>query len=86
MLDRLLTITFIFQCRDTYYIESFHNVILIYAPKRIHFTDEVYNMRMNFALMDWVSCHIHFWGLVECMAQLEIGCFSSPLRVEGSKT
>jgi len=31
------------QCRDTFYIESFHVVILIYAAKRIHFGDE--NMR-----------------------------------------
>nr|XP_058955431.1 uncharacterized protein LOC131782709 [Pocillopora verrucosa] len=33
------------KCRDTYYIESFHNCLLIYVPKRIHFNDKVYNMR-----------------------------------------
>ena len=45
---------FLFHCRDTYYIESFHNAILIYAPKRNQFGD-VYNMRVNLACLDWVS-------------------------------
>ena len=34
-------------CRDTFYIESFHVVILIYAAKRIHFGDETYEMRVH---------------------------------------
>ena len=40
--------------RDTYYIESFHNNILIYARKRIHFSDDVYNMRINLSVLDGV--------------------------------
>ncbi|KAJ7308512.1 Orexin receptor type 2 [Desmophyllum pertusum] len=28
-----------YLCRDTYWVESFNNVILIYCPKRIHFAD-----------------------------------------------
>ena len=43
---------FQFQCRDTYYIESFHNAMLIYVPKIIRFGDDVYNMRVNFASLD----------------------------------
>ena len=43
------------QCRDTFYIESFHVVVLIYAPKRIHFGDGTYKMRVNLAILDWVS-------------------------------
>ncbi|KAL9951308.1 hypothetical protein ACROYT_G043950 [Oculina patagonica] len=39
--------------RDTYYIESFHNCLLIYVPKRIHFGDKVYNMRVYLACLDW---------------------------------
>ena len=44
-----------FQCRDTYWVESFNNTILIYCPKRIHFADRTFNMRMALAVMDWVS-------------------------------
>lgn len=41
------------KCRDTYYVESFHNCLLIYVPKRIHFSDKVYNMRVHLACLDW---------------------------------
>lgn len=40
-------------CRDTFYIESFHVVVLIYAPKRIHFGDDTYEMRVSLAILDW---------------------------------
>ncbi|XP_068711084.1 uncharacterized protein [Montipora foliosa] len=40
-------------CRDTFYIESFHVVVLIYAPKRIHFGDGTYEMRVSLAILDW---------------------------------
>ena len=62
----MLTIDILFfQCRDTYYIESFHNVILVYAPK-------IYNTRINIAILDWVCiflCTIcgpqgYFWNLI----------------------
>ena len=43
------------QCRDTFYIESFHVVVLMYAPKRIHFGDGTYEMRVSLAILDWVS-------------------------------
>ena len=43
------------QCRDTYWVESFNNVILIYCPKRIHFADRTFNMRISLAVLDWVS-------------------------------
>ncbi|XP_044175429.1 uncharacterized protein LOC122958570 [Acropora millepora] len=39
--------------RYTYYIESFHNCLLIYVPKRIHFSDKVYNMQVHLACLDW---------------------------------
>ncbi|KAI8490240.1 Orexin receptor type 2 [Branchiostoma belcheri] len=41
------------ECRDTYMVESFNNVILIYAPKRVHFGDSVFNMRVQLAVLDW---------------------------------
>ncbi|XP_078700991.1 uncharacterized protein LOC144927455 isoform X2 [Branchiostoma floridae x Branchiostoma belcheri] len=41
------------MCRDTYMVESFNNVILIYAPKRVHFGDSVFNMRVQLAVLDW---------------------------------
>ena len=65
-----------FQCRDTFYIESFHVVVLIYAPKRIHFGDDTYEMRVSLAILDWVSFVIvvllyflHFtYSIINCMA------------------
>ena len=43
------------QCRDTYWVKSFNNVILIYCPKRIHFADRTFNMRISVAVLDWVT-------------------------------
>lgn len=42
------------MCRDTYWIESLHFVMLIYAQKRIHFgRADSYKMRMQLAILDW---------------------------------
>ncbi|XP_068751250.1 uncharacterized protein [Montipora capricornis] len=49
-------------CRDTFYIESFHVVVLIYAHKRIHFGDDTYEMRVSLAILDWLQsgpCYTH---------------------------
>ena len=35
------------QCRDTFWIESFNHALLTYLPKRIHFGDLTYQMRMD---------------------------------------
>ncbi|XP_074611041.1 uncharacterized protein LOC141865606 [Acropora palmata] len=41
-------------CRDTYWIESLHLVMLIYTPKRIHFSRaDTYEMRIQLAILDW---------------------------------
>ena len=40
-------------------MESFNHQLLSYLPKRIHFSDEVFGMRMSLALMDWLSVHRH---------------------------
>ena len=45
----------ILQCRDTYWIESFNHQLLTYLQKRVHFSTNTFNMRMNIALMDWVG-------------------------------
>ena len=42
------------QCRETYWIETLHTVMLIYVSKRIHFGDDTYNMRVELAVLDWV--------------------------------
>ena len=73
-----------FQCRDTFYIESFHVVVLIYAPKRIHFGDDTYEMRVSLAILDWVSFVIvvllyflHFThSIINCMAVYLEPCVS----------
>ena len=40
--------------RDTYYVESFNNVCLIYLPKRVHIKSNLhYEMRMGRAILDW---------------------------------
>jgi hypothetical protein len=36
--------------RDTFYVESFNNVINVYQNKRIAFGDEQYNTRNNLAV------------------------------------
>ena len=38
---------------DTYYVESFNNVLLQYHDKRINFSREVYQLRTNLAVLDW---------------------------------
>jgi hypothetical protein len=39
--------------RDTFYVESFNNVINVYQNKRIAFRDEQYNTRNNLAVCHW---------------------------------
>jgi hypothetical protein len=41
------------RCRDTFWVESFNHALLSYLPKRIHFGDAAYHMRMDIAVMDW---------------------------------
>eukprot|EP00731_Ephydatia_muelleri_P025379 Em0017g462a len=43
------------HCRDTYWVESFNHQLLTYLPKRIHFQEKTFDMRMNLAVMDWFS-------------------------------
>lgn len=69
-----LFVCMLFQCRDTYYIESFHNCLLIYVPKRIHFSDKVYNMRVHLACLDWVN--IHNSDSMYLLSNKEIYCWS----------
>ena len=78
-----LFVCMLFQCRDTYYIESFHNCLLIYVSQRIHFSDKVYNMRVHLACLDWVSIHnshsmyllsnkeVYWWSLLMFLFQNE---------------
>ena len=40
-------------CVNTSFVESFHNVILIYAPKRKHFSNNGYGSKVYLAAMDW---------------------------------
>ena len=54
----IFTFTFFFsitQCRDTYWVESINHRLLTYLPKRIHFSTRTFVMRMNLAVLDWVS-------------------------------
>ncbi|KAJ7375291.1 Orexin receptor type 2 [Desmophyllum pertusum] len=41
------------KCRDTFWIETFHMVILVYAAKKINFGDDTYVMRIQLAALDW---------------------------------
>jgi len=59
----MLTLYFL-QCRDTFYIETFHVVVLIYAPKRINFGDNTYVMRVHLAILDWVSCYQYLLDII----------------------
>ena len=59
-LSKAVKSTFIYKnpvkyafCRDTHYIESFHNSILAYMDKRVHFQIQMYNLRIGLAILDW---------------------------------
>ena len=39
--------------RDTFYVESFNNSLLIYLDKRLHYKDNTYTLRMNLAVLNW---------------------------------
>ncbi|CAN7979092.1 unnamed protein product [Ixodes persulcatus] len=41
------------QAKDTHYVESFNNAMLIYLDKRIHYFDNSYNLRQSLAVLDW---------------------------------
>ncbi|CAN8008508.1 unnamed protein product [Ixodes pacificus] len=41
------------QAKDTYYVKSFNNAMLIYLDKRIHYFDNSYNLRQSLAVLDW---------------------------------
>ena len=45
------------QCRDTFWVESLNHQMLLYVPKRIHFGSQTFKMRMNLAVLHWVSCN-----------------------------
>ena len=52
--DVLILCSHFFQCRETFWIETLHTVMLIYVPKRIHFGDDTYNTSVELAVLDWV--------------------------------
>ena len=39
--------------RDTFYVESFNNVMNIFQDKRICFSDDQYLVRSNLAVLNW---------------------------------
>ena len=41
------------RAKDTFYVESFNNTILMFADKRIHFSDKEYLMRTQLAALHW---------------------------------
>ncbi|XP_040066013.1 uncharacterized protein LOC115320344 [Ixodes scapularis] len=41
------------KSKDTFYVESFNNTMLIYLQKRIHYQDRSYKLRQSLALLDW---------------------------------
>ncbi|CAH1276885.1 Hypp9414 [Branchiostoma lanceolatum] len=43
------------QTKDTHYVESFNNALLIYHDKRICFGKESYLLRINLTVLDWID-------------------------------
>ena len=39
--------------KDSYYVESFNNVMLVYLDKRIHLKNRTYEMKRDLAILDW---------------------------------
>lgn len=54
----------IFTCHDTFYIETFHVVVLIPAPQRINFGDNTYVMRVHLAILDWVTFYQYLLDII----------------------
>ncbi|KAL5502884.1 hypothetical protein EMCRGX_G009733 [Ephydatia muelleri] len=50
--NMIMNISQHFQCRDTFWMESFNHQLLTYLPKRIHFHTNTFKMWMNLAVMD----------------------------------
>eukprot|EP00731_Ephydatia_muelleri_P003009 Em0001g3009a len=53
-----------FQCRDTYWVESFNHQLLTYLPKRIHFHTKTFEMRIR------SFCYTSFYFLIAIIAKL----------------
>ena len=53
----------LFQCRDTFWVESFNHHLLTYLPKRIHFRTDTFKMCMRLAVLDWVSLVTSLHGI-----------------------
>lgn len=41
------------RSKDTFYVESFNNTVLMYLDKRIHYKNETYDLRQSLAVLDW---------------------------------
>ena len=41
------------HCLNTHYIESFHNTLLLYVDKRIHYDEKTYEVRTGIGILDW---------------------------------
>ena len=59
-LENVIESSVIFKCpedfvlaRDSYYVESFNNVMNIFQDKRINFSDQQYRMRSQLAVLHW---------------------------------
>ena len=69
------TFFFLIQCRDTYWVESFNHQLLSYLPKRIHFGNATFLMRMNLAVLDWIGSYgntlMQAWLTCTCTFQNE---------------
>ena len=39
--------------RESFYVDSFNNVCLVYLDKRLHYGDATYELRSNLAVLDW---------------------------------
>ncbi|CAC5388263.1 unnamed protein product [Mytilus coruscus] len=41
------------HCLNTHYIESFHNTLLLYVDKRVHYGEKTYEIRTGLGVLDW---------------------------------
>ncbi|XP_070552745.1 uncharacterized protein [Ptychodera flava] len=41
------------DCKDTHYVESYNNVVLVYTNKRVAFGNSRYKLRSDMACLDW---------------------------------
>ena len=71
------------QCCDTYWVESFNHMLLSYIMNHVHFGTKTFEMKMNLAVLNWVSrkdCVHKLHVLCSCCVSIGVHAFRGIAR------